>query len=138
MNWLFNDISVIYVTANRCAGGLKKKKDLRSGSQHQRFVGFFKITYPSKHRYGGILFIRLFRETSHLVAFYDKLGIRRTHSRLKPPGSSRGKRSKETGGIEWEGKLRTICAREARAAPRRREGDKGGREEAYHTPSTLY
>ena len=29
MNWLFNvtinDISVIYVTANRCAGGLKKK-----------------------------------------------------------------------------------------------------------------
>ena len=36
MNWLFNvtinDISVIYVTAHRCAGGLKKKLDLRSGS----------------------------------------------------------------------------------------------------------
>ena len=34
--WLFNvtinDISVIYVTAHRCAGGLKKKFDLRSGS----------------------------------------------------------------------------------------------------------
>ena len=33
VNWLFNvtfnDISVIYVTANRCAGGLKKKLDLR-------------------------------------------------------------------------------------------------------------
>ena len=25
-----------------------------------------------------------------LVAFYDKLGIRRTYSRLKPPASSRG------------------------------------------------
>ena len=36
LNWLFNvtinDISVIYVTAHRCAGGLKKKFDLRSGS----------------------------------------------------------------------------------------------------------
>ena len=34
--WLFNvtinDISVLYVTAHRCAGGLKKKLDLRSGS----------------------------------------------------------------------------------------------------------
>ena len=33
VNWLFNvtinDISVIYVTAHRCAGGLKKKLDLR-------------------------------------------------------------------------------------------------------------
>ena len=43
-NWLFNvtinDISVIYVTAHRCAGGLKKKLDLRSGSQrHRHFVG---------------------------------------------------------------------------------------------------
>ena len=32
-NWLLNvtcnDISVIYVTAHRCAGGLKKKLDLR-------------------------------------------------------------------------------------------------------------
>ena len=34
--WLHNGtiygISVIYVTAHRCAGGLKKKLDLRSGS----------------------------------------------------------------------------------------------------------
>ena len=48
VNWLFNvtinDISVIYVTAHRCAGGLKKKLDLRSGSQHYRhFVGFFNL-----------------------------------------------------------------------------------------------
>ena len=36
VNWLFNvtinDISVIYVTAHRCAGGMKKL-DLRSGSR---------------------------------------------------------------------------------------------------------
>ena len=47
LNWLFNvtinDISVIYVTAHRCAGGLKKL-DLRSGSQrHRHFVGFFNV-----------------------------------------------------------------------------------------------
>ena len=30
-NVTINDISVIYVTAHRCAGGLKKKFDLRSG-----------------------------------------------------------------------------------------------------------
>ena len=48
VNWLFNvtinDISVTYVTAHRCAGGLKKKFDLRSGSQrHRHFVGFFNV-----------------------------------------------------------------------------------------------
>ena len=48
LNWLFNvtinDISVIYVTAHRCAGWLKKKLDLQSGSQHHRhFVGFFNV-----------------------------------------------------------------------------------------------
>ena len=48
MNWLFNvtinDISAIYVTAHRCAGGLKKKLGLRSGSQcHRHFVGFFNV-----------------------------------------------------------------------------------------------
>ena len=29
----FNDISVIYVMAHRCAGGLQKKLDIRSGSR---------------------------------------------------------------------------------------------------------
>ena len=44
-NVTINDISVIYVTAHRCAGGLKKKLDLRSGSQrHRHFAGFFKMT----------------------------------------------------------------------------------------------
>ena len=39
-----NDISVIYVTAHRCAGGLKKKLNLRSGCQrHRHFVGFFTV-----------------------------------------------------------------------------------------------
>ena len=31
-NVMFNDISIIYVTAYRCAGGLKMTMDLRSGS----------------------------------------------------------------------------------------------------------
>ena len=48
VNWLFNvtinDISVIYVTAHRCPGGLKKKLDLRSYSKrHRYFVGFFNV-----------------------------------------------------------------------------------------------
>ena len=48
VNWLFNvtinDISVIHVTAHRYAGGLKKKLDLRLGSQrHRHFVGFFNV-----------------------------------------------------------------------------------------------
>ena len=48
VNWSFNvtinDISVIYVTAHRCAGGLKKKLNLRSGSQrHRHFAGFFNV-----------------------------------------------------------------------------------------------
>ena len=54
-NWLFNvtinDISVIYVTAHRCAGGLKKKLDLRSGSQrHRHFVGFFNVPVQAPTR----------------------------------------------------------------------------------------
>ena len=66
-NWLFNvtinDISVIYVTAHRCAGGLKKKLDLRSGSQrHRHFVGFFNVPVQAPH--GTTLFIRWFRHTA--------------------------------------------------------------------------
>ena len=42
-NVTINDISVIYVTAHRCTGALKKL-DLRSGSQrHRHFVGFFNV-----------------------------------------------------------------------------------------------
>ena len=50
LNWLFNvtinDISVIYVTAHRCAGGLKKKLDLRSGS-HAIDISQGSLTCPS-------------------------------------------------------------------------------------------
>ena len=59
-----NNISVIYVTAHRCAGGLKKLY-LRSDSTRLRhFVGLRSLTCPSKHRHGAILCIRLFRETT--------------------------------------------------------------------------
>ena len=43
LNATFNNISVIFVTAHRWAGSLKKKVDQRSGSQcHRHFVRFFK------------------------------------------------------------------------------------------------
>ena len=55
VNWLFNvtinDISVIYVTAHRYAGGLKKKSDLRSSSQrHRHLAGFFNVPVLSPTR----------------------------------------------------------------------------------------
>ena len=86
-DWLLNvtcyDISVIYVTTHRCEGGLKKF-DLRSGSQrHIHFVGFFNVPVQAPTR--GQPFYTVYSEKPpHLVAFYDTLGIRRTHSRLKP------------------------------------------------------
>ena len=91
LNWLFNvtinDISVIYVTAHGCASGLKKKLDLRSGSQrHRHFVGFFNVPTDTDHPFYTVIPTH----RPHLVAFYDTLGIRRTHSRIKPPASSRG------------------------------------------------
>ena len=50
-NFTFNDISVIYVTAHRCTGGLKKKLNLRSGSQrHIYFVGFFNVPIQAPTR----------------------------------------------------------------------------------------
>ena len=42
------------MTAHRCAGGLKKKVDLRSGSQsHKHSVGFFKV--PVQHQNRALL-----------------------------------------------------------------------------------
>ena len=50
LNITCNDISVIYVTAHRCEGGLKKL-DLRSGSQHNtHFVWFFNVTVEAPTR----------------------------------------------------------------------------------------
>ena len=45
------DISVICVTAHRCAGGLKKKLNLQSGSQrHRHFVGFLNVPVQAPTR----------------------------------------------------------------------------------------
>ena len=58
-----NDISVIYLTAHRCAGGLKKKLDLWSGFQrHRHFVGLFNVPVQAPTR--DQPFIRLFLETA--------------------------------------------------------------------------
>ena len=55
--WLFNvtiiinDISVIHVTANRCAGGLKKIWTYgRAPQRHRHFVGFFHVPVQAQTR----------------------------------------------------------------------------------------
>ena len=89
VNWLFNvtinDISVIYVTAHRCAGGLKKL-DLRSGSQrHRHFVGFFNVPVLAPTR--DHPFYMVIPTHRHLVAFYDHAGdTEDKHFRLNPQG----------------------------------------------------
>ena len=72
-----------------CAGGLKKL-DLRLGSQrHRHFAGFFNSVRPSTDT--GPAFLYEDSDTPpQLVAFYDTLGIRRTHSRLILPGPHGG------------------------------------------------
>ena len=56
-------LGVWYMTAHICAGGLKKKLDIRSGSQRQRhFVGFFNVSVQAPTL--ATLFTRLFRETA--------------------------------------------------------------------------
>ena len=99
MNLLFNvtinDISVIYVTAHRCTGGLKKKLDLRSGSQrHRHFVVFFNVPVLAPTRYHPfytvIPFSRLLRSRwgygGHILDL--------------TPGPSRGVKSR-TKGAQW-------------------------------------
>ena len=84
-NVTINDISVVYVTAHRCAGGLKKKLNLRSGSQrHRHFVGFFNVPVQAPTRGHPFYTVIPKKKTAHLVAFNDTLGRRRSHSRLKP------------------------------------------------------
>ena len=74
------------MTAHRYAGGLKKKLDLRSGSQHHRhFVGFFNVPVLAPtwdHPFYTVI------PTHRPIQspFTITLGIRRTHSRLNPPG----------------------------------------------------
>ena len=46
-----NSISVVFVTAHRCASGLKKKVDRPLGHQdHWQFIGFFKVPVHCEHR----------------------------------------------------------------------------------------
>ena len=55
--------SYMYMWRHRCAGWLKKKLYLWSGSQrHRHFAGFFNVPVP--HRHGTTLFIRWFRHTA--------------------------------------------------------------------------
>ena len=91
-DWLFkvtcNNISIIYVTAHRYAGGLKKL-DLPLGSQATDILQD-SLTCPSKHRHGTHLFTVIPTNRPISVAFYDAQGDRRTYSLLKPPGSPWG------------------------------------------------
>ena len=84
-NVICNEISVIAAHTCRCAGGLKKKLDVRSGSQrHRHFVGFFNVRARPSTDTGQIFLYGYSEKLSHFVAVYDTLGIRRTHSRLNP------------------------------------------------------
>ena len=85
VDWLLNvtikDISAVYGTAHRFAGGLKKKLDLRSGSQrHRHFVGFFNVPVQARtwdHP------LQLFRVTAPFQSpFTTRMGIRRTYSHM--------------------------------------------------------
>ena len=67
-------------------GGLKKKWDRRSGSQrHRHFLGFFNVLVQAPTR--GHPFYGYSEKPSHLVAFYNTLGIRRAYYHLKPRGT---------------------------------------------------
>ena len=94
LNWLFNvtinDISVIYVTAHRCAGGLKKKLDLLSGSQrHRHFVGFFNVLVLAPTR--DHPFYTVIRHTAPFSRLLrSRWGYGGAHSRLNPPGPHGG------------------------------------------------
>ena len=57
------------------------------------FVGFFNVPVQAPPR--GHVFYGYSEKPPHLVALYDTLGIRRTCSHLKPPGSQRGHQSLE-------------------------------------------
>ena len=101
LNWLFyvtiNDISVIYVTAHRCAGGLKKKLDLRSGSQrHRHFVGFFNVPGLAPTR-DHPFYTVIPTHRPIYSPFTITLGIRKTHSRLNPQGPHRGNVKRASG-----------------------------------------
>ena len=63
VNWLFNvtinDISVVYVTAHRRAGGLKKLDLWSESPRHRHFIEVFNVPVQAPTR--NQPFIRLFR-----------------------------------------------------------------------------
>ena len=70
-DWLLNvkcnDISVISVMANRCAGRLKKL-DIRSGSQgHSHFVGLFNDGYSEQPSHFSSLLRRAWGYGGHIL-----------------------------------------------------------------------
>ena len=73
-------------------GVLMCRRDWRGSCTYGRAPIAIDISQGSLtclHRHGTTIFIRWFRHTAPLVAFYDTLGIRRTYSRLKPLASVR-------------------------------------------------
>ena len=83
-----------YMWRHRCAGGLKKKLYLRSGSQrHIHFAGFFNV--PVIHRHGTNLFIRWFRHAAPFRCLLRHAGDTEDVFWLKPHGVS-------TGALGWQ------------------------------------
>ena len=72
-----------YMTAHRCAGGLKKKLDLRSGS-HAIDISFGSLTCPSKHRHGPNLLTVIPINCLNQSLLTTRIGIQKTYFHLKP------------------------------------------------------
>ena len=84
------------MTAHRCAGGLKKKFDLRSGSQrHRHFVGFFNVPVLAPTRDQPFLYGDS-DTPPHLVAFYDHAGDTEVHILVLTPRALTGVRDLQT------------------------------------------
>ena len=88
-----NDISVIYVTAHRCEGGMKRKFDPRSSSQrHSHFVGFFNV--PDQTPTRSHLFCTVIPRNRHIKSPLSTLSGYGGHildlAAPPPPLSARG------------------------------------------------
>ena len=103
--YVTSTIFQLHMWRHRCAGGLKKKLYLRSGSQrHRHFVGFFNVPVP--HRHGTNLFIRWFRHTAPFSRLLrSRWGYGGAHSRLNPPGPHGGCKIEEIWLQIWKGPL---------------------------------
>ena len=90
--WCFTSHATIfqsYIWQHRCAGGLKEKLYLRSGSQrHRHLAGFFNV--PVLHRHGTILLIRWFRHTTPFSRLLRHAWDTEDVFSTKTPASSRG------------------------------------------------